>query len=365
MRILQLTLQPYRNFEAFELDLDQKRVLIVGANGRGKSNILEAVSYLSLGKSIRGGKDREGIPHGGAYFDIRAQWHDGERERHLRVFYSDQEGKRVFLDSAPLGRISDVLTLFQSVHFSPEDVALVLQFTARRRRLLDILISQSSASYLRDLQRYQRVVTQRNRWCRNWSSEGRDELLAWDAQLSRLGGAIRRRRLETLMALQELLAPLYERFSRGREAVTLTYRDREINGDIRAAMPSAEALSLELQEELVANRDQERRAGHTLCGPHRDSFGFTLNGEAAHVFASQGQQKSILVSWKMAEAQFLESQSGQQPVLLLDDVFSELDGERTAQLLDLVEGFDQVVVTTPGPLSPMVAEQFTEVTLDA
>ena len=124
-------------------------------------------------------------------------------------------------------------------------------------------------------------------------------------------------------------------------------------------------LLQELQEELAGSRDQERRAGHTLCGPHRDAFGFTLNGEAAHVYASQGQKKSILVSWKMAEARFLEAQSGQPPVLLLDDVFSELDEERTAQLLDLIESFDQVVVTTPGPLRPMVAEQFTEVTLDA
>ena len=364
MRILQLTLQPYRNFEVLELDLDRERVLIVGANGRGKSNILEAVSYLSLGKSIRGGRDQEGVPHQGAHFDIRAAWHDGQRQRQLRVYYSDSEGKRVFLDGAQLSRISDVLTQFQSVHFSPEDVALVLQFSAQRRRLLDILISQSSASYLRDLQRYQRVVTQRNRWCRNWSSGEGDELAAWDAQLIRLGGSIRRRRLETLVALQKPLMLLYERFSTGREVVGLTYRDRAIGEEGEESLPSAEVLSQELGEELAGSREQERRAGHTLCGPHRDAFGFTLNGEAAHVYASQGQQKSVLVSWKMAEARFLETQSGQQPVLLLDDVFSELDGERTTQLMNLIGVFDQVVVTSPGSLSPAVAEQFALVDLN-
>jgi len=364
VRILQLTLQPYRNFEALELNLDRERVLIVGANGRGKSNVLEAVSYLSLGKSIRGAKDQEGVPHQGAHFDIRAGWHDGQRERQLRVYYSDHEGKRVFLDGAQLSRVSDVLTQFQSVHFSPEDVALVLQFSAQRRRLLDILISQSSASYLRDLQRYQRVVTQRNRWCRNWSSGAGDELAAWDAQLIRLGGSIRRRRLETLTALQEPLMPLYERLSTGREVVGLTYRNKAIEEAGEESLPSAEALSDELGDELAGSREQERRAGHTLYGPHRDAFGFTLNGEAAHVYASQGQQKSVLVSWKMAEARYLESQSGQLPVLLLDDVFSELDGERTSQLTNLIEAFDQVVVTSPGSLRPDVAEQFTRVNLD-
>jgi len=113
VRIRRLALCPYRNFEALELPLGDGHVLITGANGRGKSNILEAISYLSIGKSIRGARDREVVPHEGSHFDIRAQWFDGERERQLRVFYGAEVGKRAFVDEAPLERMSDVVSLFQ------------------------------------------------------------------------------------------------------------------------------------------------------------------------------------------------------------------------------------------------------------
>jgi DNA replication and repair protein RecF len=209
VRIRAITLQPFRNFNQFHLSLEADRVLIVGRNGHGKSNILEAISYLSIGKSVRGAKDHQVVPHGGQHFDIQALCNDGRRDCRLRIFYAQENGKRAFCNETPLTRVSDVLGIFRTVHFSPEDVSLVLRFPGQRRRVLDILISQSSAPYLRDLQRYRRVLTQRNHLLRT-SKRGlqapdQGVLQAWDTQLAQLGAKIRVCRLE---ALQILSAPL-------------------------------------------------------------------------------------------------------------------------------------------------------------
>jgi len=362
VRIRRLALCPYRNFEALELPLGDGHVLITGANGRGKSNILEAISYLSIGKSIRGARDREVVPHEGSHFDIRAQWFDGERERQLRVFYGAEVGKRAFVDEAPLERMSDVVSLFQTVQFSPEDVALVLQFSAQRRRLLDIVLSQANAAYLRTLQRYQRVLSQRNQYLRQGPRSRTDELQVWNHQLAQLGATLRHGRLSGLKEMCEPFAASYARFSTGREQAGYSYCEAAVDSD--SAVSEEGELAALLEDELGSQFEQERRAGFTLSGPHRDAFVFTLDGEPADTYGSQGQLKSVLISWKMAELRFLEARSGQAPVLLLDDVFSELDGQRSTQLLSMVDDFEQVVLTSPRPLEATAAACFECIDLD-
>ena len=347
MRIRRLTLQPYRNLKHTELSLDDGAVLVVADNGRGKSNLLEAISYLSIGKSIRGARDQEIVPHGGEFFDVRAHWQDGDRERELRVFYGIRDGKRSFADGVALGRVSELVSQFQSVHFAPEDVALVLRFGPQRRRLLDILISQSDAGYLQALQRYQRVLSQRNHFLRGCAGRApvSDEIDIWDSQLARSGGAIRHGRVEALIELVPHVDDYYRRFCDGAERAGVVYRGTTVTS--ASSAPPEEELVAELQRELADARLQEIRAGHTRRGPHRDAFGFHLDEVAAESFGSQGQLKSLLLAWKMAELRFLEARRGQLPVLLLDDVFSELDGRRTEAVLASVNELDQVIFTAP------------------
>ena len=337
--------------------------MITGANGRGKSNVLEAISYLSIGKSIRGARDQEAVPHEGQHFDIRADWFDGLRERQLRVFYGAEDGKRVFLDGARLERISDVVSVFQTVQFSPDDVALVLQFGGQRRRLLDIVLSQSSGEYLRTLQRYQRVLSQRNQYLRKGPRTRTEELVVWDGQLARLGGVVRWQRRVALAEMCRPFATAYGRLSAGKERVGYMYQGVPVQAD--KAVPAEEELVVGLERELADKWEQERRAGFSLSGPHRDAFVFTLDGEPADTYGSQGQLKSVLVSWKMAELRFLQARSGQVPVLLLDDAFSELDTERSAQVLSMVNDFEQVVLTSPRPPEDVVMAPFARIELDA
>ena len=346
MRICQLRLQPYRNLPLLELDLDRRASLIVADNGRGKSNVLESISYLSIGKSIRGARDHEVVPHAGDHFDVGSEWEDGSRHRRGRIFYSRSSGKRAFLDGVPLPRVSDLVSQFRTVHFAPEDVSLVLQFASRRRRLLDILLCQAHPEYLQSLRRYNRVLAQRNRYLRNLTGRGFDaaERRVWEEQLATNGGRIRRLRLETLAELMPVLSGYYEKFSTVREQAGITYRSETVPGCISDA-PSAEQLEQGLLAQFEADPAREERAGYTLYGPHRDALTFTLSGAEADIYGSQGQLKSLMLSWKMAEARFLEARTGSQPVLLLDDVFSELDETRSRRLLSMTGDFDQVILT--------------------
>ena len=344
MRIRELNLRPFRNLAAIRLSFAANYALVFGPNGRGKSNILEAISYLSIGKSVRGAKDPQAVPHGGEFFDIQANCTDGRYDRTLRIFYGKKEGKKASVDSSTLPRVSDLLGVFRTVHFSPEDVSLVLRFPAQRRRLLDILISQSSAGYLRDLQRYRHVLAQRNHLLRaakksNRGQIDRQVMEPWDVQLIDFGAEIRKHRLDALQKLNGPFVRYYDRFSPTDEKVSITYQGTKES--------DKERLRTELHEAIDRRREHEAQMGHTLSGPHRDDLKIILNGESAETYASEGQLKTVLISWKLAEARYMEEQTGNQPVLLLDDAFSELDSSRTGVLMDIVNEFEQVIATTP------------------
>ena len=360
MRIRELTLRPFRNFAALHLGFAADHMLIFGPNGRGKSNILEAISYLSIGKSVRGAKDQHVVPHGEDFFDVRALCSDGRHDQQVRVFYSKKEGKKAFVDATPLPRVSELLGTFRTVHFSPEDVSLVLRFPAQRRRLLDILIAQSSAAYLRYMQRYYRVLAQRNHLLRT-AKKSRHGLVdgqvmePWNAQLVDSGAQLRLYRLEALNRLRAPFLRYYGRFALAGEEAAIVYQG--------AKERDLEALRAELSEALSRRREQETQIGYTLCGPHRDDLKFILNGEPAELYASEGQLRTVLIAWKLAEASYMEEQTGQQPVLLLDDAFSELDSGRIGELLGIVGELGQVIATTPQEPNAMQEARFESIDL--
>jgi DNA replication and repair protein RecF len=354
VKIRELFLRPFRNIDDTQFAFPADRTLITGRNGRGKTNILEAISYLSIGKSVRGAPDQQAVPHAGGFFDIQAGCDHGARRLRLRLFYGRTEGKRAFAEDEPLERVSQLLGLFRTVHFAPEDVALVLRFPAQRRRLLDILNSQSSPQYLRCLQRYQRVLSQRNALLRNPTAA--DELAhsSWTEQLADTGGFIRQMRLDTLKALEPRFYACTRRLARRDEEVTVSYR-----GPSAEESPQAEALLQQLREKA----ERERELGYTLAGPHRDDLVFRIDGKPADAYASEGQLKSVLIAWKMAEVCFLQSPDAGQPVLLLDDALSELDERRREALMEIVEEYEQVIITSPGPPSTPAAAGFERIEL--
>jgi DNA replication and repair protein RecF len=250
--------------------------------------------------------------------------------------------KKAYLEDHPLTRLSELIGAFNAVLFSPEDVDLVLRDPSQRRRLLDILVSQSNTSYLADLEQYYRILSQRNRLLKE---RGRlllsdpAQLSAWDSQLAGMGARIVCGRMDALREIQPLASTNYDRIASTAESLKTVYRS--------AVGPEDQDRAEEvLAEALRARRSEEAQIGFTLSGPHRDHLVFTLDERAAHKFASKGQLKTALLAWKLAEASFLESQTGKMPVLLMDDVFSELDRRRALAVLELIGDSGQVVLTS-------------------
>ena len=244
-----------------------------------------------------------------------------------------------------VGRRSFTLVgVLNAVMFRAEDLELVYGNPSVRRRYLDIMISQLDDRYLRSLQRYQKVLAQRNHLLKlvRQRSATVDELRFWDEELVSEGAYIMERRAETLMSLNGIAAPLHTDLSGADERLRLIYRPSVDLPDGAGAEAAAERIKAALSKE----RDRELAQGFTLFGPHRDDLKPVIDGMDAYAYASRGQARTIVLSMKLAEAEHLKARRGQEPVMLLDDVLSELDARRRSFVLDRITGFQQCIVTT-------------------
>lgn len=326
-----LELVRFRSYSRAKFLFGPEGAMIVGRNGSGKSNLLESISFLALGKSLRGVPDSDAAMDGEDGFGIYAKF-GGEEEFRISVVYNRGRGKRIHIDDRPLRRISELLGKFQVVSFSPEEVHLLLRSPAGRRRLLDMLLSQVGG-YVWYWQRYRRALLHRNRLL----SEGkpsRRELRPWDLQVVKFGSEIVRRRMELVRWMEGKVKMFYEVLGGGEDVAVLYAPSFPVDGDILESFA----------ESLDESTEQERRLGCTVVGPHRDDLSVRIGGRDLRM-ASQGQAKSFLLAWKLGEALFLCERSGRRPALLMDEVFSDLDSERSEALAGLLVGKGQCFVT--------------------
>ena len=367
-----LSLINFRNYERLEFDLQPGMVLLQGRNGQGKSNFLEAIYILAIAKSPRASADRELVrqqsPQTDPYSQISAVvQRNGEAVRvqiDLRSLPADpgreqpanapgdrqrepapnQIQKQIRVNGVPR-RASDMIGSVNAVMFSAHDMELVYGSPSARRRYLDIMISQTDSRYLRAAQRYQRVTYQRNHLLR-MVREGRsrpEELTYWDGQLVTEGTYILARRLETARVLSEVAASVHGELTES-ESLRLGYR---------ASVPaeagqSEKKLADALLEAIESRREREIAQGVTLSGPHRDDLQVSIDGMDATVYASRGQSRTAVLAMKLAEAAYLRDRRQVEPILLLDDVLSELDAPRRAQVLERASQYSQCFITTTG-----------------
>ncbi len=364
MFLRHLSLTNFRNYAKLELTLGAGPVLLLGENAQGKTNLLEAVFLLATGRSERASTDADYVA-----WDVRGDAQPvarivGEAVRtagdvRVEVIVAGRPGahgnlvasKRFKLNGVPR-RASDVVGAIMAVLFSTDDMELIRGTPSGRRRYLDVMLSQADRAYLRALQRYNKVLTQRNALLKRVQegSAKRGELAYWDDEIARDGGEILAARAVALAQLAAEAGAAHARLSGEREELTLAYEPRfsEAWPPERIAAATAEDVAAALLERLQATHQRDIGAGLTLTGPHRDDFGMTLGGEPAASFASRGQQRTAALALRLAEARLLHARSGEQPILLLDDVLSELDEHRRASVLGAIEA-DQLLITSADP----------------
>lgn len=337
MRLLSLALRNYRNYARLDLEPGPHLNVFLGRNGQGKTNLLEAIAILALSTSPRARRDGELIGPIAPEARIEAVVEAQERSLDVRIEYHEEAGRtrrRIEVAGRPR-RAVDLPGVLRAVLFWPDDLSLVKSGPEHRRRLLNQLLVQVEPGHAAQLARYQRVLDQRNRLLKQIAlgEAGTDTLDVWDLELAGLGTAIARLREAAVEELARRAAHHHRAI--GGEELELTYQGPP--ADLLAALAQGRALDL--------------RRGTTGWGPHRDDLVITLAGRDARGFASQGQQRTAVVSVKLAEADLIEARTGEAPVLLLDDVLSELDPSRRQALVGRVAAGGQVVVTSaePGP----------------
>jgi len=344
MWIKRLQLTNFRNYPTAEIGLHPVLNVFVGDNAQGKTNLLEAMYILAVSKSYRTGRELELVRHS----EAAAQVH-GRVERSADVDLAvliAREGPKKLLVNGKATTANHFVGRLNVVLFTPDSLQLIKGSPSDRRRLLDIQICQTDAVYRSNLLKYQRVVRQRNQVLKTAAGNraALKQLPVWDAQLVDLACRIMRRRQEVVQRLSDFAAAIHSKLTGEKENLRIFYRPF-FQGSSSSALSQSEYRAVIL-EQLQKERFLELQRGHTLVGPHRDDLGFTINGQDARVYASQGQQRTAVLAYKLAEMELMRSETEEYPVVLLDDVMSELDHARRRFLVEILNKRAQTIITT-------------------
>lgn len=373
MHVTNLSLRDFRNYERLDLALEPGTTLFYGPNAAGKTTILEALFYLATTRSPRAGADRElvrweaqgdiGVPpfarllcevrrkDGRVRLEVVVQRRSDDESRTEDGVAIPSTGttiKTVRVDRRAV-RALDLVGNLRVVLFTPADIALVTGAPSERRRYLDVTLSQLDGRYVRTLSHYQKVVQQRNSLLRAWRERRRplrgaeDELAFWDRELSLAGGYVLRERLRAVTELNTLAGPIFCQVTAG--AIPLTTRYISSVAGLEETFDERQ-----IEEAFIAHlgriRDDELGRGQTLIGPHRDDLQLSVGPVSIGTYGSRGQQRSATLALKLGEAALMRARAGDAPVLLLDDLLSELDSERRRHLLEAINQPDQQTLVT-------------------
>ena len=377
MKCHSIELTNFRNIKEESIAFSDGINVLWGKNAQGKSNVLEAVYYFARGRSFRGAKDRDAVMFGSDFtrFGIKCRGTSSEYDTSLAVVIPSDENmkKRVFRNGAPISGVSEMIGSFRAVLFCPAHLSLVNGSPTARRSFLDIAISQLSKEYMTKLSEYKKLLLQRNAALKAAAKGENSPIELWETfaeQMSRTASRISSYRFEYISMLAAEMEKLFTEMTHGAEKPSLSYTSHSIKktgrqaedseedeseierGEIEAGAPAgfgqADISPDCLYERLLSDLDREIRHGSTMWGPHKDDIRIKLNGRDAKVFASQGQMRSLALTMKLSEGALSYVIGGEEPVILLDDVLSELDGDRRDFVLGSL-GDRQIIVTSCEP----------------
>ena len=346
MKLQRLVLETFRNHQQTAIDCSLGVNLFLGDNGEGKTNILEGISYLCLSKSFFSVNDtivmnieRNGFTASGTFLS------DGNIFFEVRVMFDKQKNQKLItVNKTKIDKASSLIGRFPVVILSPEQSAITIGSPSDRRRFVDFVVSQSNRAYLECLIDYRRILKQRNKILseRLFSRKENDAALqSWNEQLVHVGAVLIKKRTEFIEDFQSLVINSYAKLTGTGEQPGITYLP-----SFECTSRDSDAIEAAFYQALQDHHQEEYRIGYSLVGPHRDEFLFQINKLDARSFASQGQHKTFLVALKLAEFFYLKEQCNETPILLLDDVLSEMDGRRSQQLLEATAELGQVFITS-------------------
>lgn len=332
MWLKRLSLINFKNIRQADIDLSERFNCFVGDNGAGKTNVLDAVYYLSMSKSAFTMTDGQSVSHGEDFFVAEGAYvAESERQESVNCTFSRKGGKILKRNGKEYDRLADHVGSFPLVIVSPRDTELIMDAADERRRYLNGFISQLDRSYLASMMRYNAVLAERNRFLKGSSDE--QMLLIYDMQLAEHGTKVYERRGAVVEQMRGLVEEYYRYLSEDKETVEIVYR--------------SELEQMPLSELLLRSRERDIINQFTCSGVHRDDLVFKIGGYPLRKYGSQGQQKSFLMALKLAQFRMLAEHTQERPILLLDDLFDKLDIGRVQRLLSLVsaEEFGQIFIT--------------------
>ena len=335
MYISTLKLEHFRNYDGLELSFSRGTNLFYGDNAQGKTNILEAIYFCGTTRSHRTSRDRELIKFDADEAQLRMEMMKKDIDYRIDMHLKKARAKGIAINGIAIRKAQELIGLGHFVFFSPEDLGIIKNGPSERRRFLDMELCQLDQIYVSSLADYNKVLLQRNKLIKDltFRPQDIDTLDIWDEQLVRYGSSLIRSREKFVEKLSEIILPIHEKLSGGKEKICVGY-EKNVSAD-------------EFARTLAAGRDKDLYLKSTETGPHRDDLSFTVNGIDIRHFGSQGQQRSAALSLKLAEIELVKEATGDIPVLLLDDVLSELDTNRQHYLLDSI-GEIQTFITCTG-----------------
>ncbi|EIT86131.1 recombination protein F [Fictibacillus macauensis ZFHKF-1] len=345
MYIEELSIKNYRNYETTNVTFENKVNVFLGENAQGKTNIMEAIYVLALAKSHRTPRDKELIYWDKEYAKIEGRVHKKNGPIRLNLVISGK-GKKAKVNSLEQRRLTDYIGALNVVMFAPEDLNLVKGSPQVRRRFIDMEIGQVNPVYLHYLSQYQKILAQRNSLLRTMqrsrSEEQRVMLDILTEQMIESAARVTEKRHSYMKLLQQWAEPVHHGISRGLEKLEVIYKPTIDVCEEQELSKMIEAY----KEKFVKMKDREIERGTSMFGPHRDDLLFFVNGRDVQTYGSQGQQRTTALSVKLAEIDLIHAEVGEYPILLLDDVLSELDDYRQSHLLNTIQGKVQTFVTT-------------------
>ena len=336
MYLEKLSLLHYKNFLERKFEFDTKINCLVGDNGVGKTNVLDSIYHLAMGKSYFNPIGSQNIHHGKDFFLIEGLFHKNGREEAIVCSLKRGTNKVIKRNGKTYDRLSEHIGLLPLVIISPADRDLILEGSETRRKFVDSVISQANKEYLQQLINYNKVLAQRNALLKYFALNhtfDSDTLEVYNGQMAQYGTYIHEKRSEFIADFAPIFTEQYSRISGGKEAIALAYKS-QLGTD-------------SMMELFQSSLEKDRALQYTTTGVHKDDLLFTIDDLPIKKFGSQGQQKSYLIALKMAQYYFTESQAKTTPILLLDDIFDKLDEQRVAHIISMVdeENFGQIFIS--------------------